>query len=66
LTLRGKKTDENNQRKDSVTQQVLTNRHFVHNTTNNRQQAAHTDTMLPAAKIGTGKNWDFSLYYVSC
>jgi hypothetical protein len=29
------KTDENNQRKDSATQQVLTNRHFMHNTTNN-------------------------------
>jgi hypothetical protein len=27
--------DENNQQKDSATQQVLTNRHFMHNTTNN-------------------------------
>ncbi len=29
------KTDEINQHKDSVTQQVLTNCHFVHNTINN-------------------------------
>jgi hypothetical protein len=38
--------DEHNQRKDSATQQVFTNCHFVHNTTNNRQQAAHTFTMI--------------------
>jgi len=47
LSEKEKKTDENNQRKDSATQQVFTNRHFVHNTTNNRLQAAHTYTMIP-------------------
>jgi hypothetical protein len=30
-----KKINENNQWKDSATQQVLTNRHYVHNATNN-------------------------------
>ncbi len=38
LDLSGKKTDKNNQRKDSATQQLLTNRHLC--TTHNQQQAA--------------------------
>jgi hypothetical protein len=44
LSLSGQKikTDENNQRKDSATQQVLTNHHFVHNTT--KDTSLHTQS----------------------
>jgi hypothetical protein len=45
--------DENNQRKDSATQQVLTNRPFVHSTTNNTRSTPKpketTNTMIPPA-----------------
>ena len=36
-----KKTDKNNQQKDSATQLVLTNRHFMHNTINKTTYKQH-------------------------
>jgi hypothetical protein len=48
------KTNEIDQRKDSATQQVLTNRHFMHNTTNKTYTSStpkkNTDTMIPPGR----------------
>ena len=48
------KTDEIYQRNDSATQQILTNRHFVHNKqhiyTHKQHPTKNTDTMIPPSR----------------